>query len=265
MKNAKQSTIHYVSRFKKSGPKVKVFFDAYRFIVDGEWTHDTDLPALKNDQGHYNNMVKLKPKGADVVVPVKKARGENLKKGVSTLALAAKNLSKAIAGATAARASRERTPGTAKKRRVEEDKCLSCGDETLVMSDAENVLSQNDTLVDVAAASGGDLDRDLLMSDDEDLMPVDRPQIVIESGGVPSRGKTVFLTEVQDTKSRRTSSVKVTDLDTALAAGLAADEPMPDLEPLYENVPLKPRIEMVTQSSSKEAQLESIQKGDCFR
>ncbi len=32
----------------------------YRFSVDSEWTFDRDLPALKTDQGHYSNMIKVK-------------------------------------------------------------------------------------------------------------------------------------------------------------------------------------------------------------
>ena len=31
-----------------------------RFAVDGQWTFDPDLPALKNDAGHYSNMIKVK-------------------------------------------------------------------------------------------------------------------------------------------------------------------------------------------------------------
>ena len=31
----------------------------YCFCVDGAWTHDPDLPAIKNDAGHYSNMLKI--------------------------------------------------------------------------------------------------------------------------------------------------------------------------------------------------------------
>ena len=31
----------------------------YCFCVDGSWTHDPDLPAIKNDAGHYSNMLKI--------------------------------------------------------------------------------------------------------------------------------------------------------------------------------------------------------------
>ena len=31
----------------------------YTFCVDGQWTHDPDLPAIKNEKGHYSNMLKI--------------------------------------------------------------------------------------------------------------------------------------------------------------------------------------------------------------
>ena len=31
----------------------------YCFTVDGKWTHDPDLPAIKNETGHYSNMLKI--------------------------------------------------------------------------------------------------------------------------------------------------------------------------------------------------------------
>ena len=31
----------------------------YCFTVDGRWTHDPDLPAIKNESGYYNNMLKI--------------------------------------------------------------------------------------------------------------------------------------------------------------------------------------------------------------
>ena len=31
----------------------------YCFCVDGSWTHDPDLPAIKNEKGHYSNMLKI--------------------------------------------------------------------------------------------------------------------------------------------------------------------------------------------------------------
>ena len=32
----------------------------FRFLVDSQLTFDTDLPALKNEQGNYCNMIKVK-------------------------------------------------------------------------------------------------------------------------------------------------------------------------------------------------------------
>ena len=31
----------------------------YCFCVDGSWTHDPDLPAIKTEKGHYSNMLKI--------------------------------------------------------------------------------------------------------------------------------------------------------------------------------------------------------------
>ena len=71
-----------------------------RYIVDGEWMHDPELPALKTEQGHYNNMVKMRPSSgggsSNVVVTVKQPKADNLKKGIADLAFAAKNVSKAV-------------------------------------------------------------------------------------------------------------------------------------------------------------------------
>ena len=70
-----------------------------RYIVDGEWMHDPELPALKTEQGHYNNMVKMRPSSggsSNVVVIVKQPKADNLKKGIADLAFAAKNVSKAV-------------------------------------------------------------------------------------------------------------------------------------------------------------------------
>ena len=62
--------------------------------------HDPELPALKTEQGHYNNMVKMRPSSGGgstsnmVVVIVKQPKADNLKKGIADLAFAAKNVSK---------------------------------------------------------------------------------------------------------------------------------------------------------------------------
>ena len=62
--------------------------------------HDPELPALKTEQGHYNNMVKMRPSSgggsSNVVVTVKQPKADNLKKGIADLAFAAKNVSKAV-------------------------------------------------------------------------------------------------------------------------------------------------------------------------
>ena len=75
-----------------------VFFSFGRYIVDGETMHDPELPALKTEQGHYNNMVKLRPASGStsVVVVVKTPKLDNLKRGITDLAFAAKAVSKAV-------------------------------------------------------------------------------------------------------------------------------------------------------------------------
>ena len=71
-----------------------------RYIVDGETMHDPELPALKTEAGHYNNMVKLRPSSSSqqpstTVMVVKAPKLDNLKKGVTDLAFAAKAVSQA--------------------------------------------------------------------------------------------------------------------------------------------------------------------------
>ena len=55
---------------------------------------------MKTEQGHYNNMVKMRPSSgggsSNVVVTVKQPKADNLKKGIADLAFAAKNVSKAV-------------------------------------------------------------------------------------------------------------------------------------------------------------------------
>jgi len=52
----------------------------YCFSVDGKWTHDPDLPAIKNANGHYSNMLKIvDPK---INFSNKAANLENLEKGI---------------------------------------------------------------------------------------------------------------------------------------------------------------------------------------
>ena len=47
------------------------------YIVDNIWTHDKDLPAIRNEQGHYNNQVRIKtaPEG---IMLIKHPREDNL-------------------------------------------------------------------------------------------------------------------------------------------------------------------------------------------
>ena len=117
--------------------------------------HDGDLPALKNEQGHYNNMIKIKPTDNpfDTVVSTKAPNPENVSRGLTGFVP-------------------EHRPFKNKLER-----CLS-GDETLVLSDADNVLSQSETIVD----------EDDFLSGDEDLLPAD------EDSSRP--GTSVFLTEI---------------------------------------------------------------------
>ena len=45
--------------------------------MDNIWTHDKDLPAIRNEQGHYNNQVRIKtaPEG---IMLIKHPREDNL-------------------------------------------------------------------------------------------------------------------------------------------------------------------------------------------
>ena len=85
-----------------------LLFDLYRYAVDGYWKHDPEVPALKNEHGHFNNMIKIKD---------------------STEVFTIKN-------------------PNADKKLVKDGRtrCLS-GDETLVLSGVDDVLSLNDTLL----------------------------------------------------------------------------------------------------------------------
>ena len=48
-----------------------------RYIVDSVWTHDKDLPAIKTDNGHYNNSVRIR-KGDEGIMLIKNPREDNL-------------------------------------------------------------------------------------------------------------------------------------------------------------------------------------------
>ena len=159
----------------------------YSYAIDGDWTHDGDIPALKNEQGHYNNMIKVKPSDNpfDQVLSTKNPNPDNISRGLSGF----------IA---------EHRPFNKKIRR-----CLS-GDETLVLSDAENVLSLSETLID-DTLDVNEGENDDLLSGDEELLPTDniismanRRYLNNEHDG---QGKhSLFLTEI-DSPSRPGSQI----------------------------------------------------------
>lgn len=124
-------------------------------------------------------MIKIKPSDNpfDTVVCNKSPNPENVSRG--------------LAGFVA-----EHRPFKKKLKR-----CLS-GDETLVLSDAENILSQSETLVDTIDANDEEMDD--LLSGSEDLLPPD--PIVSLSSGIYFNGefgnetkRSVFLTEIDTT------------------------------------------------------------------
>ena len=49
----------------------------FRFIVDNVWVHDKDLPAIKTEQGHYNNSIRIKKSSEDIML-IKNPREDNL-------------------------------------------------------------------------------------------------------------------------------------------------------------------------------------------
>ena len=73
-------------------------------------------------------------------------------------------------------------------------RCLS-GDETLVLSDIENVLSQSETMVDTLDANA-EGDNDDLLSCDEDLLPKDTFQCST-LGEKQSLSLFLFLSEIR--------------------------------------------------------------------
>jgi len=97
----------------------------FRYIVDNIWTHDKDLPAVRTEQGHYNNQVRIKM-GPDGSMLIKNPREANLAKAQ---------------GAKKAKADVHDPPA-----KYEIRKCLS-GDETLMLSHAEASSNMNETLV----------------------------------------------------------------------------------------------------------------------
>lgn len=53
---------------------------AYRYLVDGDWSYDEDLPALKIERTKYNNMIKVKVPTLNEVQWNKTPRPENLQR-----------------------------------------------------------------------------------------------------------------------------------------------------------------------------------------
>ena len=54
-----------------------ILFLFISYIVDNIWTHDKDLPAIRNEQGHYNNQVRIKTAREGIML-IKHPREDNL-------------------------------------------------------------------------------------------------------------------------------------------------------------------------------------------
>ena len=168
----------------------------FSYAIDGDWTHDGDIPALKNEQGHYNNMIKVKPSENpfDQVLSTKIPNPDNISRGLSGFIAEHRPFNKKI------------------------KRCLS-GDETLVLSDAENVLSLSETLID-DTLDANEGENDDLLSGDEELLPTDniismanRRYLSNEHDG---QGKhSLFLTEIE-APSRPGSQIHTKQVDSLL-------------------------------------------------
>ena len=125
---------------------------SFRYIVDNVWTHDKDLPAIRTEQGHYNNQVRIKP-GPTGYMLIKNPREGNLISAVSKKAKADVHTRPKSAGSN-------RT-----SQNYQLNKCLSGDDNTLILSQGDDfgVTSLNDTLVNSAATVKDEQDA----SDDE--------------------------------------------------------------------------------------------------
>jgi hypothetical protein len=148
---------------------VTILFSFISYIVDNIWTHDKDLPAIRNEQGHYNNQVRIKtaPEG---IMLIKNPREENLIQAAAAKAEAQssqKIARKAKAEAEVKfvklnvspkrneekiRENASRRPASPNAKAYELQKCLS-DDGTLVMSD-QGILSQNETMMFIDAEGG---------------------------------------------------------------------------------------------------------------
>ena len=181
-------------------------FSTFRFLVDSEMTFDMDLPALKNEQGSYCNMIKVKipsfsapqwnkapREEANAKANAKAGRGlgrglakrQPLKSAssskISTLRKTRADLAKSKSTPKVGAESERPKPEPEEVIQVPElrlVKCLSGGDvDTLILpAEGDNVLSQADTFL------GDDLDDDEDLISDEDVPDLEEAFITAVSG-----------------------------------------------------------------------------------
>ena len=114
----------------------------FSYIVDNVWTHDKDLPAVRSEQGHYNNQVRIKA-GEEGIMLIKNPREDNLIKAAENSKKSKKKAKAEVHESPKSNQAKSReTSPSAKSYKLQ--KCLS-DDGTLVMSDAD-AMSMNDTL-----------------------------------------------------------------------------------------------------------------------
>ena len=177
-----------------------VFLHIRRFCVDSEMTFDMDLPALKNEQGGYCNMIKVKVPSVSAPQWNKAPRPKtNAKIGRRRQPLRSASSSKIGRKGEAARAdlvkskstpkvgAEDSAPGAGEVVQVQElrlVKCLSssssggacAADDTLILpAEGDNVLSQADTF-----AADMDVEDDLIS--DEDVPDLEDAFVTAVSG-----------------------------------------------------------------------------------
>merc|ERR1711892_856200 len=154
----------------------------YCFSVDGKWTHDPDLPAIKNANGHYSNMLKIvDPK---INFSNKAANLENLEKGIEDGGI---------------------------HNFVE--KCLSDATINEIM-ERENVLSLSNTLTTSNEHFSDDSDTDEFPDLDdalEEALDFDNPKFITESPH-PAR-KFINIPNPASNISLNLSSDKINEID----------------------------------------------------
>ena len=231
-----------------------LFHSHSRFGVDGEWTFDEDLPALKNDQGHYSNMLKVKIPGhqnetqvnrmpkkenldrarraklkpyeyASLQRSLKQARSKSgsklnkmsLKKSASSQSAAVRKSTSSLNKLGGAKEpdkrliSKSKSQGEIKQQEQEQlkeqllmpqqlQRCPT-GDETLLLSGADNVLSQSETMFDTSQFGGDDtIGDDASIISDEEVPDLEDAYFSVSSqpslGEPLSKKPPLFLTEI---------------------------------------------------------------------